>query len=238
MRIWLNDASSGTLGLPDGRIAVVGPTGIQLSDGTSIAVGGKGYVDIGTDPSTTTLVLDPAAGSSTTARVSVASRQMGPQAQPSGTMTVFVNGTQYSQATLANGSANVFLPATLFTSPGDYTIRVQYSGDGNYSPSSSTQVFAAGSVSTTSLVMSPPSGSSTTAQVTVSGSGPTPTGTVNILINGVFYAAGTLTAGAVNVSLPTGAFGGTGFYTITANYLGDSTYGPSSNSQTFHFTAP
>lgn len=89
--------------------------------------------------------------------------------------------------------------------------------------------------SNTNLVLVPVAGSAgTSAQVTVSGSAPTPTGTVNLVLDGVTQiATGTLVAGAVTFAVSGGTFS-LGAHTLTAEYQGDAKHlGSNSNPQTF-----
>lgn len=136
----------GVLALPDGRTMKLNGLGMmaQLSDGSEIYVGGFGplYVPDMTD---ITLSLMPTSGSSgTTAHVTVSSGNPDVPATPKGTAVLYINGTEYSQATLAEGAANFVLASEVFPSPGAYNIQVQYTGSESFSPVySTTEVFTA-----------------------------------------------------------------------------------------------
>jgi hypothetical protein len=143
-KVYIGTAGTGTLQLDDGRtIKLNGFGGLaQVSDGTELFISGTGYLAV-PDMTTTQLVLNPASGTSggTTAQITV-SGQNSEAALPTGTMTVFINGTEYTSQPLVNGSASTFIPGTAFNDgPGTYTIRVSYSGDANYSGSTATETY-------------------------------------------------------------------------------------------------
>lgn len=139
-QVWVNDASRGKCQLPDGRtVSFNGSGSAAVSDGSSIYVGGKGPVDIPAAASqsllasTTTESLNPTGGGGST---NVTVNVSGSGATPTGTVTLFVGGSQYAQATLANGQA-LFSPSILDGFSGATPIYAVYSGDTLYSPSQS-----------------------------------------------------------------------------------------------------
>jgi hypothetical protein len=240
--IWVNDASTGTCQLPDGRTCTFnGSSFASLSDGSTIYVGGKGPVSV-SDASVTSFSLSASSGASTSASIQVSAFNPAVPDSPSGTVTLYINGVAYSTATLANGQATIAVPASAFSGAGTYNISVQYAGDGNFSMSAAaSQPFAFAQLSApVLLILTPTSGSSTTANVTVNGGigNPTPTGTVTITIAGTPYITVPLVGGNASPNLPSSAFTtGDHAYAIVAQYNGDATYlAASSSSHNFTYT--
>jgi hypothetical protein len=142
-RVYIGTAGRGTLQLDDGRTLKLNGFGglAQLSDGTELFVSGTGYLAV-PDMTTTSITLTPQSGASTTAAVHVTGNNA-EQVQPTGTLAVQINGSQYATATLSNGTASIAIPQSAFNDgPGNYTIKVSYSGDSNFSGSSSTEIFS------------------------------------------------------------------------------------------------
>lgn len=122
----------------------------------------------------------PASGASDVISISVA-----PTAPaPTGTVTVLVDGTPVSPApTLSNGTASYTFSST---TNGQHIIRVTYSGDGTYAPSTNTVTVNVGpgfTIAATPTAIAVKAGSSGTATITV-----TPvngyTGTINWSLSG------------------------------------------------------
>jgi hypothetical protein len=142
-RVFIGTAGRGTLQLDDGRTLKLNGFGglAQLSDGTELLVSGTGYLAI-PDMTTTSIQLDPTSGAATNVSVLVTGNNV-EKTQPTGTLRVEINGQQYTLQTLDNGTAMIAIPESAFNDgPGNYTIAVSYSGDANFSGSSTSQVFA------------------------------------------------------------------------------------------------
>lgn len=154
---------------------------------------------------------------------------------PTGTVQLiaYEDGVQVlnaSSVSLVNGSASVTFPANTLSigSLGIYTL---YSGDSTYNsnnaPLLNVDVIASGTV-TPSVSVTPPSGMQTTypfsIPVAVSGpsGNPTPTGTVQLSIDGSVWSSQPLGNGAATFVIGTNLPGGTNSIKVT--YLGDSTY--------------
>jgi hypothetical protein len=152
---------------------------------------------------------------------------------PTGTATFLDGTTTLGTATLSGGKAT-FTISTLTT--GNHVITVAYSGDANFSSSTSpalTQtVNAAMGATTTNMLNSSPNPSNLSQAVTftavvkpTSGTG-TPTGIVTFVDGNTALGTATLSSGMATfttVSLT----GGT--HSITATYNGDSNFAPSSS---------
>jgi Bacterial Ig-like domain (group 3) len=108
---------------------------------------------------------------------------------------------------------------------GSWNVHIEYYGDSNYSPTTYDQIVTISpqpNTCTLSALVNPITfGSIETFGISVTGSGPTPTGTVELFINGV--SQGTLTlvsgAGAYLVSMTN-----LGLNTCVFNYYGDGYY--------------
>ena len=148
----------------------------------------------------------------------------GSGATPTGTVSVSDgNGGSCAISSLdssGSGSCSITEPA------GSYTVTATYSGDANYSPAegttSETVNPAAPTVTVTGL-SNPATTGPVTYDVTVTGSGATPTGTVSVSDgNGGSCAISSLDSsgsGSCSITEPAGS------YTVTATYSGDANYG-------------
>jgi hypothetical protein len=168
-----------------------------------------------------------AAGSSVTFTATVS----GAGAVPSGSVT-FKDGA----TTIGTGALNGAGQAVLVTSAlalGTHSITAIYGGDTNFvgSTSSALSQVTVSTGSTTALTVTPnpaAAGASVTFAATVTGSGPTPTGSVT-------FKDGAATLGIIPVdgtghaTLTTSALAG-GTHSITAVYGGDATFGASTSS--------
>ena len=159
---------------------------------------------------------------------------------PTGTVQFAVDGTNFGSAvTLSDGMATSPSDSTL--SAGTHAVTATYSGDSNYNSSSgsfSQVISGSTSKANSSTVVSSSAnpqtaGQSVTWTATVtpsSGSGTTPTGTVQFAVNGTnFGPAETLNSSGVATS-PSDSTLAAGTYAITATYSGDSNYNGSSGS--------
>jgi hypothetical protein len=152
---------------------------------------------------------------------------------PTGTVTFSDGATSLGTATLTSGTAT-FSTATL--SNGSHTITAAYSGDANFSASSSAVVAVTVSASakintSTSLSLSATqitAGNSVTftANVAPAAGTLTPTGSVTFLDSQIVVGEAVLTGGSARFSTATLS---TGTHSITATYSGDSNFNASSS---------
>jgi hypothetical protein len=149
----------------------------------------------------------------------------GPNTTPTGTVTFFDAATSIGTATL-DGSGNATISNSLLTA-GTHSITVQYAGDGNFSAVTSaaiTQTVATVSaiVTATSTVNPSTFGQSIDLDVTVTGPGAVPTGTVVVTDGGT--SIGTLTLDASGTAHLTTSTLTVGSHNLTFTYSGDSNY--------------
>ncbi|MFI5120322.1 MAG: beta strand repeat-containing protein [Thermoanaerobaculia bacterium] len=152
---------------------------------------------------------------------------------PTGTVNFFDGATLLGPGTL-NGSAQATFATSALTQ-GSHSITAVYGGDTSFTGSTSsilTQVVNAtgGTPSSTALVSSlNPSvfGQAVTFTATVTGSGPTPTGTATFM-DGVTTLGTTALNGSGVATFTTSALA-VGSHPVTAVYAGDSTYAASTS---------
>jgi hypothetical protein len=149
----------------------------------------------------------------------------GPDATPSGTVTFFDGATSIGTATL-DGSGHATISNSLLAA-GSHSITVQYGGDGNFSAVTSaaiTQTVAtvSATVTATSTVNPSTFGQSVDLDVTVTGAGAVPTGTVVVTDGGT--SIGTLTLDASGTAHLTTSTLTVGSHALTFTYGGDSNY--------------
>ena len=191
----------------------------SLGGANGVNSGGTVFkISSSTLPSTVTLTSSPNP-SKINQSVSLTAVVSGSGPTPTGTVTFEAGSTQLGTATLSSGTATL---TTKFATGGSYSIVANYSGDENYSPSTSnpiTQVvlFATATAVTSSLNPST-YGQSVTFTATVTSSGPTPTGTVTFKSGSATLGTGTLSGGKVQFTTSTL---GVGTLKITAVYGGD-----------------
>jgi Glycoside hydrolase family 44/Bacterial Ig-like domain (group 3) len=152
---------------------------------------------------------------------------------PTGTVTFSDGATSLGSATLTSGTAT-FSTSTL--SNGPHTITAAYSGDANFSPSSSAVVAVAVSATpkintSTSLSLSATqitAGNSVTFTANVAAAAGTlaPTGSITFLDSQTVVGSATLTSGSAQFSTATLS---TGMHSISAAYSGDSNFNASSS---------
>ncbi len=149
---------------------------------------------------------------------------------PTGTVDFSINGTMPAECSgVQVNSLQASCPVGFLT-PGTYTFKASYSGDGNYLSGTTTiSDYQVGQAApTVQLSASPSTGAtvatpvSLTATVAGANGGPAPTGTVDFTANGSPVCTGvTLTAGAA--TCPAGTLPA-GTYTLEASYSGDTNY--------------
>jgi 5'-nucleotidase len=142
---------------------------------------------------------------------------------PTGTVQVLDGGSVLGSATLSGGTGRVTLPGTALE-PGSHALTVRYLGDDqNNASSTGLPVTVAKAASTVAATVTPDTvkvkKDTVTAQVTVRADGVTPTGSVQVYVDGALARTVSLTDGAVSVQL--GPFATTGEKSIELRYLGD-----------------
>lgn len=205
----------------------------STSSGVTLTVA-KTASTISITPSTTT----PTAGSSLQVSATVSATSYA-STGPSGTVTVLLDGVSEGTASLNSGE-----PATTsltFTVPssGTHTLTATYSGDTNYSSSSTTSSITLNvSKSTPTVVVTPATlspGVGSTLQLTASVSPPSSggtgaTGTVNFTLDGSAVGTALLTSGSPSTATLTINTPGLGSHTIQATYNGDGNYNTATSS--------
>jgi uncharacterized repeat protein (TIGR03803 family) len=136
--------------------------------------------------------------------------------------TVNLNGSGVADYTIPTSG----LPA------GSYPLTAAYSGDTADSASSGgTTVVVKAATSATTLVITPNPqkiGSPVTFKATVTGAGPTPTGSVTFEIDGNALSTATLSGGVASATFPTTGLPA-GTYSLTAVYGGDTAHAGSTS---------
>jgi Bacterial Ig-like domain (group 3)/Bacterial lectin/Concanavalin A-like lectin/glucanases superfamily/Galactose oxidase, central domain len=146
---------------------------------------------------------------------------------PTGTVNFFDGTTNIGSGTISAGVATL---KTSTLAAGSHSITAQYGGDSNFGTSTSntvTQVVKAASTTVLASLQNPSTvGQQVTFTATVSGTGNTPTGTVNFFDGTTNIGSQTLSAGVATLKTSTLAAGS---HTITAQYGGDSNFGTSTS---------
>jgi trimeric autotransporter adhesin len=185
-------------------------------------------VPITQSASTTTLAFSPSTsvyGQSVTLTATVAAVSPG-AGTATGTVEFFNGSTDLGTGTLSNGVATL---DTTALPVGSDSVTADYSGDNNFTSSTSTAVTvpvtqASSTTTVTFFPVAPVSGQSVTLTATVAAVSPgggTPTGTVEFLNDGTSIGTGTLIDGVATFVTSTLAIGDN---TITADYSGDTNF--------------
>ncbi|WP_297979945.1 Ig-like domain repeat protein [uncultured Methanobrevibacter sp.] len=139
-----------------------------------------------------------------------------------GTVNITVDNVTYPDVPIVNGTASVTVPGIV---PGEHNVTVDYPGDENYNATSTNESFTVDKVApTVDLDTKDISyGEDEPIAVTVNPveGGVTPTGTVNITVNGVTYTDIPLVNGSASISVPDLA---AGEYPVEIAYGGDDNY--------------
>jgi hypothetical protein len=157
---------------------------------------------------------------------------------PTGTMQFQIDGTNFgSPISLINGSASTAAISNLAV--GNHSVTAVYSGDSNFATSTGTlcngqtvkPVLKSASTAVTSSLNPSVFGQSVTFTAIVTGSGGTPTGTIQFKIDGSnFGSPVNLIKGSANSTATTSL--SVGNHVVTAVYSGDSNYATSTGNLT------
>jgi hypothetical protein len=183
--------------------------------------------------STTAIVASPASptfGDPLTLTATVSASGVTPTVPggaPTGSVEFFDGSTDLGPGTLSDGTARLITSAL---APGAHALTASYLGDGGFAASTSQAITVRIlRASTTTIDASPDSttfGDPVTLTATVTGSGATPTGTVEFFDGATDLGPGTLSGGTA--MLTTSALAG-GSHALTAAYQGDSIYAASTS---------
>jgi hypothetical protein len=187
----------------------------------------------GTTASTTTLTASPtstaATGTSVTLTATVASSTAG-GATPTGTVTFYSGATKLGTGTLSSGTATL---SYTFDAPGTLSLTADYGGSSTYATSVSTALsytVTGLTITTTTLTANPTSPGANDPVTLTATVTPAPTSTTNETVT--FYngttsiGTGTLSSGTATL---TTSFSPANTYSLTATYIGDSTYATSTS---------
>jgi len=158
---------------------------------------------------------------------------------PTGTVELVGGGYTSSVGTLSNGAYTFAIPA-YGLSAGNDTLTISYSGDATFGAATETAAVTVTKLSPSITVMANPStiGANTGVNVgvTVTGSGPTPTGTIQLAGGGYTSGTCTLASGLCTVNIPVNTLAN-GVDTLTASYSGDGDYVAGGGSESVTVTA-
>jgi subtilase family serine protease len=190
-----------------------------------------------------TMTVTPGSNSiNVTQSLSVAVKVTGTGATPTGTVALTGGGYSSGAQTLSGGSYTFAIAAGKLATGTD-TLTVTYSGDTNYAAASGTGSVTV-SLLTASVTVKPAnSGAIVSSQpegvtVSVTGGGPTPTGSITISGGGYTSLATNLSGGSATVTIPPGTFINIGTVALTANYSGDAVYATGSGTANLTVASP
>lgn len=194
-----------------------------------------------TGTGTATVTVTPSASSITVDQVlSVQVTVAGTSGTPTGTVTLAGGGFLGGSQTLSSGTATFTIPAFALAG-GSYSLAASYTGDANYALASGTASVSVTKILPTAISVTPASASvavnaALTVTGTVTGAGPTPTGSVTVAGGGYTSVSGAaLTNGAYSIKIPANSLA-VGTDTLTVTYFGDGTYGTGTNTATVTVT--
>lgn len=223
--------SSGVCSLSTDSLSAGGHNIVARYEGDSIYGGGTSAplaLTINSGTSTTALQVDvnPAeVGDTVTCTVTVAPVAPATLA-PTGTVDIYDGAVLLETCTLAAGTCSY---ATDSLTPGSHDMTASYSGDANYTASTTTATLTMvirDAVTVAILSSGSPTlyGEPITLDVTVTSGSGTPTGNVTIYHDGVAYGTGTLD-GSGHASIPVTTLD-VGTHGVFATYSGDASFSP------------
>jgi hypothetical protein len=242
---YFNDVDTGTNAMPcnysDASPNCTGTDKVGILTGYSAAAGfdpatGLGSLNVANvvngwtstiGAGAATVTVTPAQTSITVAQaLSVSVTVTATSGTPTGSVTLTGPGYAGATQTLSTGPYTFNIPAGGL-SPGTDTLTAGYSGDANFA-----EAHASATVTVTKLtpvITAAPSATSIESNValtvsgTISGTGPTPTGTVTLTGGGYTSAATNLSSGSYSITIPANSLSG-GTDTLTVAYSGDANY--------------
>ncbi|MGO9324967.1 MAG: Ig-like domain repeat protein [Terracidiphilus sp.] len=136
--------------------------------------------------------------------------------------------------TLSGGTATIAIPSYSLLAGND-TITAHYFGDATYGRASGNASVSVAKINPT-LTLTPSlthvaANQTDTIQVTVSGGGPTPSGTITVSLNSYVSSSYNLYGGGWNAGIPASAFVN-GINIISVSYSGDAEYNPGTGNTT------
>ena len=187
-----------------------------------------------------TVTVTPATNSFAASQsVAVSVTVSGASGTPTGNIAL-TGGGGIASGTLSGGTATITMPAYSLSAGSD-TLTARYSGNATYARATGTASVTVAKATPTVTVQ--PSVTLIggvayeTAEVTVSGGGPTPTGSVTVTANSNVTPACYLYSGSCSITINSDYLV-TGTNTITANYSGDNEYNPAAGTNTITILAP
>jgi hypothetical protein len=229
-----NLAATSPLSLSQGSHSIVaqynGDTNFQASASNPV------NITVGKANTTTTLTSPPANSAASAGTAITLSAQVAVQAPGVATLSgsiQFLDGANVLGTRTLSGGGAASMTVTL--AAGSHTLTATYSGNSSLNSSSGSVPFAVNGIATITATPQVTGNAAVGQQLTIttvvsgpSGSG-TPTGFVS-------FSDGTTPIGQIaldgkgNATLPNVSFGSAGTHFIFANYLGDTTFAPSSSS--------
>ncbi len=194
---------------------------------------GAGTATVTVTPSASRITVDQA--------LSVPVTVAGTSGTPTGTVTLAGGGFLGGAQTLSSGTATFTIPAFALAG-GTYSLVASYTGDLNYALATGSASVSVTKIATTAISVTPASASvAVNAALTVTGSitgaGPTPTGSVILAGGGYTSAATALSGGAYSIKIPANSLA-IGSDTLTLTYSGDGTYATGTNTASETVTPP
>jgi hypothetical protein len=185
------------------------------------------------------LTITPGSSRGTTcSSFKIAVKMSGPGPTPTGSITLSSGSYFSGPVALSSGRASITIPAGTLA-VGTDTLNVSYPGDGNYLATSSSATVTVGkstpSLKINSYSSSVARGSSLSVKVTVSGSGPTPTGSITLSSGNYSSAATDLSSGSTSILIPANSLA-IGTDALNVSYSGDGNYLAASSSITVTIT--
>jgi 5'-nucleotidase len=216
--------ASGAATIPVGSFASAGAKSIEvryLGDGHAAAATGATTVTVTDRPLTQTSVTGSAPtvvfGKAGSATITVM------PAAATGTVELLDGATSLGTGSLSSGSATIALAAKSL-SVGMHTLVARYAGNATYAASQGSFVVTVTKATPTVTATATPTTvkvkkDTTSVAVAVKADGVVPTGTVDVLVDGVVAATGTLVDGKATVVV--GPFDAVGSRSLAVRYDGD-----------------